>query len=169
MRECYNNNNNITCIKENGNNALDILNDLDNILLTNVNFMLGPWILLARNGSNDTDTRNWLEYNAKNQLTLWGPHGEINNYAAKDWGNLIGDYHVPQWKLFMKQFFNVIDNNEKWNNSMQNQFEIDNYNQIEAPWQTTLSNYPVIPQNDTIIVACDIYKKWNMFGDKSCT
>eukprot|EP01084_Bolivina_argentea_P088866 160442_1 len=32
MRECYNNNNNITCIKENGNNALDILNDLDNIL-----------------------------------------------------------------------------------------------------------------------------------------
>lgn len=30
-----------------------------------------------------------LRYNALNQITLWGPSGEISDYAAKQWaGNL---------------------------------------------------------------------------------
>lgn len=30
------------------------------------------------------------EYNARNQITLWGPYGEIMNYAIKQWsGNLL--------------------------------------------------------------------------------
>ena len=31
-----------------------------------------------------------FEYNARNQITLWGPNGEIVDYANKQWaGNLI--------------------------------------------------------------------------------
>ena len=30
-----------------------------------------------------------LEFNARNQVTLWGPNGEINDYAAKSWGGLV--------------------------------------------------------------------------------
>eukprot|EP01084_Bolivina_argentea_P099415 178715_1 len=68
MIHCYHSgrNPNITCVKQNANDLLSILIDLDNVLLTNVNFMLGPWITSARNVSNNTDTRNWMEYNAKN-------------------------------------------------------------------------------------------------------
>ena len=31
------------------------------------------------------------EYNARNQITLWGPNGEIDDYAAKNWAGLIGE------------------------------------------------------------------------------
>ena len=62
---------------------IDIISDMDSILLTNKYWMLGTWIEMARNQTNITsdnnDTKNWYEFNARNQITLWGPTGQINN------------------------------------------------------------------------------------------
>ncbi len=33
------------------------------------------------------------------QLTLWGPVGEINDYASKLWSGLVGDYYATRWKV----------------------------------------------------------------------
>jgi len=41
-----------------------------------------------------------LEYNARNQISLWGPDGEINDYASKQWGGLVGGYYSRRWKAF---------------------------------------------------------------------
>ena len=51
---------------------------------------------------------------------------------------------------------------------MQNEFNQLNYQQIENPWQYKISNYPIKPINDTIQIACMLYKKWNVFGDTGC-
>ena len=32
---------------------------------------------------------------------MWGPIGEINDYAAKQWGGLISEYYYKRWKLFL--------------------------------------------------------------------
>ena len=50
------------------------------------------------------DDKSWLEYNARNLVTLWGPNGEISNYARKQWNGLIKYYYKPQWVLF----FNMV-------------------------------------------------------------
>jgi alpha-N-acetylglucosaminidase len=34
-------------------------------------------------------------------VTLWGPNGEIDDYAAKNWAGLVGAYYSPRWQLFM--------------------------------------------------------------------
>ena len=41
---------------------------------------------------------NYL-FNARNQITLWGPHGEINGYASKDWAGMLSGYYGPRWAL----------------------------------------------------------------------
>ena len=33
-----------------------------------------------------TTLKDHVEFNARNQITLWGPNGEINDYARKEWG-----------------------------------------------------------------------------------
>ncbi|KAK5008982.1 hypothetical protein LTR60_003264 [Cryomyces antarcticus] len=48
-----------------------------------------------------TRTADFYEYNARNQITLWGPTGQINDYASKAWGGLIASYYVPRWTLFV--------------------------------------------------------------------
>lgn len=71
------------------------------MLATDVNYVgLGIWIQEAtRWATPDNATEAaWLEFNARNQLTLWGPNGEINDYAAKNgYAGLVGDYYGSRW------------------------------------------------------------------------
>ena len=41
------------------------------------------------------------EYNARNLLTLWGESGEIDDYAAKNWGGIVSGYYYNRWDLFL--------------------------------------------------------------------
>ena len=59
---------------------LSLLNDLDMLLASDSHFLLGTWIQAARaNGVTDQE-KDLMEFNARNQITLWGPNGEVNVY-----------------------------------------------------------------------------------------
>ena len=62
---------------------LDILKDLDRILATNKNFLLGPWLESAKAMATDSQERKLYEFNARNQITLWGPDGQILDYGGE--------------------------------------------------------------------------------------
>ena len=61
---------------------LDILEDLDRILATNENFLLGPWLESAKALATNCQERKLYEFNARNQITLWGPDGQILDYGG---------------------------------------------------------------------------------------
>ena len=49
-----------------------------------------------------------LEFNARNQITLWGPNGEIIDYAAKvGWAGLVGDFYGSRWDIFLQYVVNA--------------------------------------------------------------
>eukprot|EP00479_Gromia_sphaerica_P001284 TRINITY_DN11460_c0_g1_i1.p1 TRINITY_DN11460_c0_g1~~TRINITY_DN11460_c0_g1_i1.p1 ORF type:complete len:74 (-),score=12.80 TRINITY_DN11460_c0_g1_i1:10-231(-) len=68
---------------------IDILGDLDELLRSNEFFLLGKWIQDARSIARPQD-QNLFEFNARNQITLWGPTLFINDYATKEWGGCVG-------------------------------------------------------------------------------
>jgi hypothetical protein len=80
---------------------LALLGTLDAALAADQNFLLGNWIADAVSwaGDNATMATQW-SYNARNQVTLWGPTGQINDYAAKNgWSGLVGDYYTGRWSI----------------------------------------------------------------------
>lgn len=65
--------------------------------------MLGPWIAAARatasgQGAAKQAEQDVLEFNARNQITEWGPgsRDSLHDYARKQWGGLVATYHVGQ-------------------------------------------------------------------------
>lgn len=66
-----------------GRTVLALLEDWDALLNTNVHYLLGTWIRDARQWGATVEEQDWLEFNARNQITLWGPRGEIADYASK--------------------------------------------------------------------------------------
>jgi alpha-N-acetylglucosaminidase len=89
-------------ITNQGAKLVNLLNDLDKLLLTNPHFRLSTWIDAARSWSGgNANYSSYLEYNARNQITLWGPRGEISDYASKTWGGLVSTYYVPRWEMFV--------------------------------------------------------------------
>ena len=97
---------------------LALLSDLDEVLTASgmAHFNLAPWIASARawaapnSTASDSDTANnladFFEYNARNQITLWGPTGQINDYASKHWGGLVRSYYLPRWEMYVEYALN---------------------------------------------------------------
>ncbi|KAG1734578.1 glycoside hydrolase family 89 protein [Suillus lakei] len=85
-----------------GQPLLQLLRDLDGLLLTDDHFLLANWIGAANSLSyGNASYAAFLEHNAWNQITLWGPTGEINDYASKQWGGLVGGYYMSRWESFV--------------------------------------------------------------------
>ncbi|KAI0785331.1 alpha-N-acetylglucosaminidase [Irpex lacteus] len=82
---------------------VDILHDLDALLYTNENYLFSTWIADAKQwGEGDTTYQSYLEYQARNQITLWGPTaGLIDDYAGKQWAGLVGEYYLERWETFV--------------------------------------------------------------------
>ncbi|KAL1296494.1 hypothetical protein AAFC00_000006 [Neodothiora populina] len=101
-----------------GSSMLSLLSDLDTVLAASdiPHFSLAAWIASARaqaspkpmNSSSSinctrlSDIAALYEYNARNQITLWGPTGQISDYASKQWGGLVKSYYIPRWTLFVE-------------------------------------------------------------------
>lgn len=86
-----------------------LLTTLDTVLSTNPSFSLSTWLDAARAQVTNTSSpeADFFEYEARNQITLWGPDGEIPDYASKSWGGLVKGYYLPRWEIFVEYLGNT--------------------------------------------------------------
>jgi alpha-N-acetylglucosaminidase len=83
------------------NEMLDIILAVDDLYSFNPNYLFGHWLQSALDNAPDQNNQSIRElwfYNAKNQVTLWGPIGNINDYAQKPWQGLYKNYYHLRWK-----------------------------------------------------------------------
>lgn len=103
-------------IKIAGKPLLQILSDMDAVLYTNENFLLSKWIGDAKSWDHGNKSyAQYLEYSARNQITLWGPEGNINDYASKSWAGLVGTYYKPRWEKFIGYLVDTRKNGTAYN------------------------------------------------------
>ena len=79
---------------------LQIIDDSDKILSDFEYFRLDFWINSARKYGLDEEERDYMELNARNLITRWGPNGEINDYSAREWNGLLTNYYKKRWKIY---------------------------------------------------------------------
>ena len=90
---------------------LQLILDLDELLNTNKDFILGRWTQLARgiadevSGTTSAD-KDWLELNnARTLISTWGDRAQSNggglrDYSYRMWGGMMKDYYYPRWKYY---------------------------------------------------------------------
>ncbi|KAI0434497.1 glycoside hydrolase family 89 protein [Xylaria sp. FL1042] len=93
-------------LKRQGEKITLLLSTLDTVIATNENFQLSKWIHSARASVNTSDPNHsaiadFLEYQARNQVTIWGPTGQITDYASRSWSGLVATYYLPRWQKFV--------------------------------------------------------------------
>ena len=97
-------------IKNAGNAFIDMVKTQDELLGNNKFFTLNRWLDEATNfGKNLPDAKNVM-YNAKGQITFWGPDNlprtTLRDYAHKDWNGLLGSLYLERWKVFVDNSIN---------------------------------------------------------------
>lgn len=137
---------------------LKLILDLDELLNTNENFMVGRWTKMARAIADEAtgttvDDRNWLELNnARTLITTWGDRnqsegGGLRDYSYREWGGMMKDFYYNRWKTF----FNCLDTNQ----NQPDWFQKDWIWAHDAKLQ-----YNDQPQGNTAAVAAKLFSKY---------
>ncbi|KAH9914712.1 glycoside hydrolase family 89 protein [Fomitopsis serialis] len=146
-----------TSVTAAGEPLLTIISDVDAVLWTNDNFLLSNWIASARSwaGSNSTYA-DYLEYNARNQITLWGPDGEITDYASKQWAGLVGTYYYQRWETFVGYLANITASGTSYDNTTLHEEMLS----IGEAWDSETWSAGWEVTGDTMDVVTGLVQKW---------
>ncbi|XP_011498022.1 PREDICTED: alpha-N-acetylglucosaminidase [Ceratosolen solmsi marchali] len=150
---------NITHLQSASLQLLELYNDLEEILSSCKDFLLGVWLNDARilAPTDDEQLLENYEFNARNQITLWGPNGEIVDYANKQWSGVVHDYFRPRWVIFLKELENAVNNHNEINERRIRQMI---FNEVELPFSYSRKLYPTEAKGDSIQIAIKLYNKW---------
>ena len=138
---------------------LDILDDLELLLASDTNFLLGHWIADARASipsSSPLSAVDNAEFNARNQVTMWGPRENVEDYATKGWAGLVQGYYKPRWSLFTSIINDAVKEGKKYDPIVYETARFD----LEKKFSYTIKPYPTTPQGDTIKIAYKLSQKY---------
>lgn len=80
---------------------LALLDDMDALLGTRSEFLLGRWLASARNIGHTEQEKDLYEHNARNLITLWGNKDcRIRDYACRQWNGMMSGFYRPRWERF---------------------------------------------------------------------
>ncbi|MEN6561141.1 MAG: alpha-N-acetylglucosaminidase [Acidobacteriota bacterium] len=152
-----------------GRRLLGLIEDLDALLGTREEFLLGRWLADAKRWAADEAESRLLEWNARNLITLWGPQctegmfDDLNGYAQKQWSGLFRGYDLPRWKAFLEALESCLRSGRP--------FERANYVRETCSWEQAWSRgreiYPAAPGGDPLGLATALLKKYepDIFGE----
>uniref|UniRef100_A0A8C6YPV8 N-acetyl-alpha-glucosaminidase n=1 Tax=Nothoprocta perdicaria TaxID=30464 RepID=A0A8C6YPV8_NOTPE len=134
----------------------DLLPELDGLLGSQRLFLLGLQLEAARAAATSDREAEQYELNARNQLTLWGPSGNILDYANKQLGGLVLDYYGVRWSLFVSALVESLNSGTPFHQEQFNQAVF----QVERGFVYNGKRYPAVPAGDTLEIARKIFLKY---------
>jgi len=144
-------------VAEAGAELLGLVSDLDTLVATRREFLLGTWTASARRWANNAEEAARYEWNARNQITLWGPpDGVLADYAAKQWAGLLRDFYRGRWELFVQRVQESLAGDTPWDHEAWNA-EIRAW---EDAWTRKTDAYPTAPEGDSIEIALRLLEKY---------
>ena len=80
---------------------LELIGDMDTLLGTRKDFLLGPWLEDARKWGHTPPEKALYEQNARDLITLWGDaNSPLHEYANRQWSGLLNSFYKVRWQKF---------------------------------------------------------------------
>lgn len=137
----------------NSSRFLNMLLQQDRLLATRPEFRVGSWIEKARNAGTTPEEKDLYEWNARVQITTWGPRecadkGKLRDYAHKEWNGILKDFYYPRWEAYWQTLRDNFEGKPL--------VELDYY-AMEEPWTLSHTPYSSAPEGDCIDTAREVF------------
>ncbi|HEX8725287.1 MAG TPA: alpha-N-acetylglucosaminidase [Gemmatimonadaceae bacterium] len=139
-----------------------LLRDLDELVGTRPEFLLGRWLAGARRWGTTDAERRLYEWNARNIITLWGTkctegqNDDLNLYAYKEWEGMFTSYFLPRWETFFTQLNAAFDRGAAFDRKP----FAESSCAWEQAWSRDTTSFATVPKGDPIAVAKRLVAKW---------
>ena len=136
---------------------IELIDDVDQLLATRKDFLLGPWIASARKCGHNEKESALYEMNAKDLITLWGDENcPLNEYACRQWSGLLSDFYKPRWQ----QFFTAANAALRDGKEMDKNAFVKTIKQWEWHWVNERKDFSQLPKGNCITVVTALYAKY---------
>lgn len=144
---------------------LQLMDDMDDLLSTRQDFLLGKWINDARENGITEQEKNLYEFNARDIVTLWGDkESGLREYSNRQWAGLIKDFYKQRWELFFTQMNKAMDANTGFDAAAFDKQVKD----WEWKWVNTHDNaYPHTTRGNAVEVSRQLFLKYRDLAQQS--
>ncbi len=140
-----------------------LLDDLDTLVGTRPEFLLGRWIADARRWGTSDAERRLYEWNARNIITLWGTkctegqNDDLNLYAYKEWEGMFSGYFKPRWDAFFARLDTALATGTP--------FDRAPFAESSCAWEQawsrdTSTSFRTSPEGDALGIAARLARRW---------
>jgi hypothetical protein len=144
--------------QESSERFLNLLADVDNLLATRGEFLLGRWLEDAKQWGDTDNARSKFEWNARRVLTLWGEGPAIDDYARKQWAGMIRGYYMRRWRRFFEELAASLKSGQPFDEKAFHQ----ELRQWMNEWSSQQETFASEPHGDSVAVAAQL---WEKYGD----
>lgn len=136
---------------------LALITDMDDLLATRRDFLLGTWLADARSWGKTKEESDLYEFNARDLITLWGGKDcPLHEYACRQWSGLLNGFYKPRWAMFFESLDSAFIHHTHFDLQ---QFDAK-VKEWEWDWVHQHDTYPARPSGDPIKTAKAIYEKY---------
>lgn len=144
-----------------GKKFLELIKDIDTLLATDDNFLLGTWLESAKKLAVTPSETKQYEWNARTQVTMWYDttkdiQSNLHDYANKFWSGLLVSYYLPRASIY----FNHLSESLKLNKTFQLSDWRKEWIAYSSEWQARTELYPTTAQGDALTIANLLYRKY---------
>jgi len=148
---------NLVAFKNSSQQFIQLISDLDQLLATRKDFLLGPWVADARRWGTNESEKALYEMNAKDLITLWGDaKNPLHEYACRQWSGLMNDFYKPRWQ----QFFQRLETSLQQNKALDVKAFDKQISEWEWKWVNQRKDYPTLTTGDPVNLAMKMHQKY---------
>lgn len=141
---------------------LGLITDLDKLLGTRPEFLLGRWISSARSMGDNEQEKALYEKNARNLLTTWGNKDcRIRDYACRHWSGMMGGFYLHRWTMFFEDVLDCVEGGCEFDQAA---FD-SKCKDWEWKWVESCEPYAESPDGDEIKECRLMYEKYRRAMD----
>jgi len=135
------------------------MDDMDKLLGTRQDFLLGRWLAAARRNGITEQESDLYEFNARDLITLWGDkNSPLHEYSNRQWAGLIKGFYKPRWEMFFEGLSKSMVNKEPFDNKA---FE-SKVKDWEWAWVNKHDKYAATVSGNSVAVAGKLFKKYDL-------
>ncbi|KAJ4711588.1 Alpha-N-acetylglucosaminidase [Melia azedarach] len=140
---------------------LQLIKDIDILLASDDNFLLGTWLESAKKLAVNTIEMYQYEWNARTQITMWydtntTTQSKLHDYANKFWSGLLEDYYLPRASTYFGYMSKSLREKDV--------FQLERWRKqwivISSHWQRGQKLYPTEAKGDSLAIAKQLYDKY---------
>ena len=141
---------------------LEVLSDLDRLLATRKEFLLGCWLEDARRWGTTAEEKRLYEWQARTLITTWDdkPGSDLNDYANRNWNGLVKDYYAMRWALY----FDAQGRALKSDQPLDRAAFLKQLAAAELAWTKSGKAYPAQPVGEVLPTVQALHAKYRAFA-----